>query len=134
MDKHHANFRGNGCFHYGCRWIRHYAKHPGSNERVYERNFTRRDYMRFHEHFLLGDILEASKEYESFKDCLEMVIRHTELGEFDLAEERSIDVLKSLEELNHLSRSKRSNDRLVRIANMMGVAGIDLDEIRRSLL
>jgi len=90
--------------------------------------------MRFHEHFLLGDILEASKEYESFKDCLEMVIRHTELGEFDLAEERSIDVLKSLEELNHLSRSKRSNDRLVRIANMMGVAGIDLDEIRRSLL
>ena len=90
--------------------------------------------MRFHEHFLLGDMLEASNEYEGFRECHMLAIHHTVSGEFDLAEERIIDALKSLEELNRLSRSKRSNDRMVKYANMMGIAGIDLDAIRRSLL
>lgn len=90
--------------------------------------------MRFHEHFLLGDVMQASKEYESFKDCLDQIAHHTELGEFDLAQARTEDMMKSLEELQHLSRSKRSNDRMVKIANMMGIAGIDPDVIRRTIL
>lgn len=90
--------------------------------------------MRFHEHFLLGDVLEASNEYESFRECHMLAIHHTVSGEFDLAEERIIDALKSLEELSRLSRSKRSNDRLLRIANQLAIAGIGPDEIRRSLL
>lgn len=87
--------------------------------------------MRLHKHFLPQDLGQASKQYHCFKDCLELMIRHLENGEMEKAKHRSIDVTRSLHELSRLSAKKYEMDKVNQLVEQMGVAGLNIQVIRR---
>ncbi|MGM8212601.1 hypothetical protein ACLIBH_07385 [Virgibacillus sp. W0430] len=88
--------------------------------------------MKLHEHFLPNDLYEASKEFHSFKDCLALVTAHIDKGEIEieLAQHRSVDMIKSLHELVQLARKKNEIDRRNRLLEQMGAAGINIQVVR----
>lgn len=87
--------------------------------------------MKLHKHFLPQDMVQASQEFHSAKDCLELVDLHLIAGDVASAEERVYDVLASLKVLARLAELKKRADRRNKLLNMMGQAGIDVQLIRK---
>jgi len=87
--------------------------------------------MRLHKHFLSSDLGQASRQYHCFKDCLQLMVQHLEKGEIEKAKHRSIDVTRSLHELNRLSEKKYEQDQMNRLIEMMGASGIDVQVVRK---
>lgn len=75
--------------------------------------------MNLHEHFLPQDLVQASKEYKSFKDCMKHVQGDMEQGDIEVAKHYTIDMLRSIQELSKLSDRKKTSDRHKRLMNGM---------------
>lgn len=86
--------------------------------------------MKLHEHFLPNDLYNASKEFHSFKDCLELVTAHIDNGDVELAKHRSVDMIKSLHELTKLARKKNEVERRNKFLEQMGAAGVNIQVVR----
>lgn len=67
--------------------------------------------MNLHEHFLPQDLVQASKEYKSFKDCMKHVHADMEKGDIEVAKHYTIETLRSIQELSKLADEKKKVDR-----------------------
>jgi len=67
--------------------------------------------MNLHEHFLQQDLVRASKEYKSYKDCMKHVQADMEKGDIETAKHYTIDMLRSIQELSKLSDKKNIANR-----------------------
>lgn len=86
--------------------------------------------MKLHEHFLKEDLYQASKEFNCFKDCLELTMIHAKNGDVELAKQRSIDVTKSLHELGKMAYKKTQVDRRNEMVRQLQQRGIDIQVVR----
>lgn len=86
--------------------------------------------MKLHEHFLKEDLYQASKEFNCFKDCLELTMIHANNGDVELAKQRSIDVTKSLHELSKMAYKKTQVDRRNEMVRQLQQRGIDIQVVR----
>lgn len=90
--------------------------------------------MKLHEHFLKEDLYQASKEFNCFKDCLELTMIHVNNGDVELAKQRSIDVTKSLHEMSKLAQKKNDIERRNMLVRHMQQQGIDIQLIRKRFI
>lgn len=67
--------------------------------------------MNLHEHFLPQDLVQASKEYKSFKDCMKHVQGDMKKGDIAIAKHYTIEMIRSIHELSKLADKKSKNNR-----------------------
>ena len=90
--------------------------------------------MKLHKHFLQQDMVQASKEYHSYKDLLAIVDRELDRGDIESAKHRATDMLLSLQELSKLSYKKYNLERQNKLMEQMGAAGISIQLVRGHFL
>ncbi|MBN6206230.1 hypothetical protein JYK21_07185 [Ralstonia pickettii] len=86
--------------------------------------------MNLHEHFLPNDMVQASKEYKCFKDCLKQVHIQMDKGNIEIAKHRTIDMLKSLHELSKLSEKKYRVECYKHLLQHMNTVGVNIELVR----
>lgn len=86
--------------------------------------------MKLHKHFLPQDMVQASKEFHSVKDCLKLIDLHLNAGDIKFAEERIKDMLFSLQELSRLAGKKESKSKLDNLLEHLHVKGINAQVVR----
>lgn len=89
--------------------------------------------MKLHKHFLPQDLEKASREYHCYKDLLIRMQVEADSGRMEQAKLTSIDLTKSLHELNKLLEKKYQHEKMLRVAEMMGTAGVHVQVVRKML-
>lgn len=67
--------------------------------------------MKFNKHFLKQNIGQAKAECRSANHCLKLVEIHLSNGDIELAKQRMLDGLLSIQELSKLADQKKKIDR-----------------------
>lgn len=86
--------------------------------------------MRLHEHFLKSDLHQASREFWCVKDVLKAIHEELSKGNAEKAKHLSIELTRSLHELSRLADKKYEMDRINRLVEQMGTAGINIEVLR----
>src|SRR5699024_7627857 len=94
-------------------------------------NFSRRDLMKLHNHFLPDDMEEASKEFWCIKDLIIKLKLQLDRGNTEGAKHTSIDLTKSLHELTKLSEKKYRQEKNQEAVNLMAVTAVHFEVLRR---
>lgn len=86
--------------------------------------------MKLHKHFLPEDMVKASQEFHSVKDCLQLINLHLRVGDIHYAEERTKDMLFSLQELSRLADKKESKSKFDSLLEYLQARGINAQVVR----
>lgn len=86
--------------------------------------------MKLHEHFLNSDLDQASREYHCTRDLIVLIRKNLIDGNIEQAKQLSIELTRSLHELEKLSEKKTEQDKVNRLVEMMGAAGIHMQVLR----
>jgi len=80
--------------------------------------------MKLHRHFLPQDLNQASREYHCTRDLLIKVSHELQHGNIEKAKHLSIDLTRSLHELERLADNKHEQDKVNHLIEMMGTSSI----------
>jgi len=86
--------------------------------------------MKLHEHFLNSDLDQASREYHCTRDLIVLIRKNLIDGNISESKRLSIELTRSLHELEKLSDKKLEQEKVNHLIEMMGAAGIHVQVLR----
>lgn len=66
--------------------------------------------MNMKRHFLKEDIEQARREINCIGKCIALVQAHIDHGNFEMAQDRAVDLMKSLSEIRRLALKKKDSE------------------------
>jgi len=87
--------------------------------------------MKLHDHFLNNDLDQASREYHCSRDLIVLIRKNLIDGNISESKRLSIELTRSLHELERLSAKKLEQDKVNHLIEMMGTSSIQAINILR---